>query len=112
MFARSGTLCVLLLAACGCASIAPPPILHPGTAQSQRWRAEQFDPYPLPDLGPETEARPRGFLLPAPPNERVQNADTYLERYRQPPPPGIYRPPRAIPAQPIPFIAPPSPQSP
>ena len=80
----------------GCATVAPPRLLHPGTAQTQQRRAEEFDPYPLPELGPPTEARPRGFLLPAPDTERVQNADTYVDRFRQPPPPGLYRPPRSL----------------
>lgn len=87
----------------GCATIEPPPILHPGTAQMQRDRAENFDPYPLPELGPPTEARPRGFLLPQPDTERVQNAESYFERFRQSPPPGIYRPPRGTPASAVPM---------
>jgi hypothetical protein len=91
----------------GCASVAPPRLLHPGTAQSQQRRAEEFDPYPLPELGPPTEARPRGFLLPAPDTERIQNADTYVDRFRQPPPPGVYRFPRALPAQGVPIAQPP-----
>ncbi len=76
--------------------MAPPRLLHPGTAQSQQQRAEQFDPYPLPELGPPTEARPRGFLLPQPDAERMQNAETYVERYKSAPPPGVYRPPRSV----------------
>jgi hypothetical protein len=107
---------VLLLAvsvvAVGCAGIEPPRLRHPGTAQSQQRRAEQFDPYPLPDLGPETEARPRGFLLPAPQNERVQNAETFTDRYGQPPPPGLYRPQRPLPRQAVPFDPGPLPQAP
>jgi hypothetical protein len=69
----------------------------------QRDRAENFDPYPLPELGPQTDARPRGFLLPQPDTERVQNADSYFERFRQAPPPGIYRPPRGMPGSAVPM---------
>jgi hypothetical protein len=101
-----------MAALCGCSSVAPPRLLHPGTAQSQQQRAEQFDPYPLPELGPPTEARPRGFLLPQPDNERVQNDETFRERYNQPPPPGVYRPPRPLPRQSVPFIPAPPQQAP
>jgi len=103
-------LALMLLA--GCASLARPRLLHPGTAQTQQRRAEEFDPFPLPELGPPTEARPRGFLLPAPDTERVQNADTFQDRYRQAPPPGLYRPPRPLPRQGVPFLPAPSPQAP
>ncbi|MEX0678159.1 MAG: hypothetical protein WD063_13840 [Pirellulales bacterium] len=96
------TLAVVLPA--GCASTAQPRLLHPGTAQTQQRRAEEFDPYPLPELGPPTEARPRGFLLPASDTERVQNADTFVDRYRQPPPPGLYRPPRPFARQSVPLV--------
>jgi hypothetical protein len=95
----------------GC-NVAPPRLLHPGTAQHQRERAEQFDPYPLPELGPPTEARPRGFLLPQPDNERVQNLETFQDRYHQSPPPGIYRPPRSVPRNAVPIMTSPLPQSP
>lgn len=97
--------------ACGC-NVTPPRLLHPGTAQTQRNRAEQFDPYPLPELGPPTEARPRDFLFPQPDNERVQNAESFQERYGSAPPPGIYRPPRSVPRNAIPFMPTPLPQSP
>ena len=91
--------------------MAPPRLLHPGTAQSQQQRAEQFDPYPLPELGPPTEARPRGFLLPQPDAERMQNAETYQERYGSSPPPGIYRPPRSVSRSAISFAPAPMPQT-
>jgi hypothetical protein len=112
MIWRRRLLGLCLVALCGCASVAPPRLLHPGTAQTQQQRAEQFDPYPLPELGPPTEARPRGFLLPQPENERVQNAETFMDRYRQPPPPGVYRPPRPLPRQAVPFVPAPFPQAP
>jgi hypothetical protein len=101
----------LVMLSVGC-NVAPPRLLHPGTAQYQRDRAEQFDPYPLPELGPPTEARPRGFLLPQPDNERVQNIETFQERYGQSPPPGIYRPPRSVPRNAIPVMGSPYNQAP
>jgi hypothetical protein len=91
----------------GC-NVAPPRLLHPGTAQYQQERAEQFDPYPLPELGPPTEARPRGFLLPQPDNERVQNLESFQDRYGQSPPPGIYRPPRSVPRNAVPIMTAPA----
>jgi hypothetical protein len=99
-----------LLVAAGCSSVEPPRLLHPGTAATQRTRAEQFDPYPLPELGPPTEARPRGFLLPQPDAERMQNAESYYDRFRQSPPPGIYRAPRSVPTSAIPIMTMPQPQ--
>lgn len=96
----------------GCASTAQPRLLHPGTAQTQQHRAEEFDPYPLPELGPPTEARPRGFLLPASDTERVQNAEAFRDRYQQPAPPGLYRPTRSPPRQPIGVAPAPLSQSP
>ena len=101
---RLGLLTLTVMLVAGCAGVAQPRLLHPGTAQSQQRRAEEFDPYPLPELGPPTEARPRGFLLPASDTERVQNAEAFRERYRQPPPPGLYRPRRPLPRQSVPFI--------
>jgi hypothetical protein len=99
------------LSLCGCASVTPPRLLHPGSAQTQRLRAEEFDPYPLPELGPPTEARPRGFLLPAPDAERMANAETFAERFHTPPPPGVYRTDRSMPAA-VPFVPPPAVQTP
>jgi hypothetical protein len=78
----------------------------------QAARAEKFDPFPLPELGPPTEARPRGFLWPEADTERIQNAETFAERYGTAPPPGIYRPPRSSPQPGVPFIPAPLPQGP
>jgi hypothetical protein len=80
---------------CGCADIAFPRLLHPGSEQYQQSRAEVFDPYPLPDVGPTiVGGRPLQYITPAPWNERVQNSLSYEERYHQAPPPGLYRPQR------------------
>ena len=105
MIRRVAWLLLALAPLSGCSStIARPRLLHPGTAQSQQRRAEEFDPYPLPELGPPTEARPRGFLLPASDAERMQNAETFVDRYHQPPPPGLYRPSRAQSPLTVPFV--------
>ena len=61
----------------------------------QQKEAEKYDPYPLPDVGPDMAARPLAFIRPASETERAQDATTFEERYGQPPPPGIYRPPRS-----------------
>ncbi len=80
---------------CGCADVAVPHLLHPGSEQYQQSRAEVFDPYPLPDVGPDiVGGRPLQYIKPAPWNERVQNTLSYEERYHQAPPPGLYRPQR------------------
>ncbi len=51
----------LILAATGCGNQNPhfgtPDILHPGSLAYQRWRAEVFDPYPVPYLGTPVEGR-------------------------------------------------------
>ncbi len=114
MLWRFVALLLLPLAAAlsSCASVAQPRLAHPGSAKVQQQRAEQYDPFPLPELGPPTEARPRGFLLPQPENERMQNAETFYERYHQPAPPGLYRPPRPLPRQAVPFVPAPLPQAP
>lgn len=102
---RRGALFVLALALLvGCTNVARPRLLHPGTADTQQRRAEAFDPFPLPELGPPTEARPRGFLLPEPDTERMQNAGSYQERFGTAPPPGVYRAPRQSSRQALPFV--------
>ncbi|MGD9721589.1 MAG: hypothetical protein AB7O59_06125 [Pirellulales bacterium] len=87
---------LVVLALSGCADIAVPRILHPGSEEYQQVRAEQFDPYPLPDVGPEiVGGRPLQYIKPAPWAERVQSDLTYEERFHQPAPPGLYKPSRA-----------------
>ena len=45
----------------------------PGTAEKQQQRAQHWDPYPEPDIGPDvSEVRPRDFQLPVPEAERVR----------------------------------------
>jgi hypothetical protein len=84
------------LLVCGCANIAAPRILHPGSEEYQQARAERFDPYPLPDVGPEiVGGRPLQYIKPAPWAERVQDDLTFEERFKQPAPPGLYKPPRS-----------------
>ncbi len=62
---------LLLLPAAGCGNQNPyfgtPDILHPGSLAYQRWRAETFDPYPVPYLGqPVENGRPPQFHTPVP----------------------------------------------
>ena len=76
----------------GCADMQPF-WLRPGPAELQRIRAEYIDPYPEPDIGPAVVgSRPREYQLPAPENERVQNEQSFSQRYQQPPPAGLFKP--------------------
>lgn len=62
--------CLLLLALTSACSptIYKPTLLHPGPAPFQRNNAQQFDPYPPNDLGPEiVGGRPKDYQKP--PNE-------------------------------------------
>lgn len=77
---RRLTLKMILLAAAGCGRIAPPYIFHPGTEAYQQARAQRFDPYADPQIGPDNinidGIRPRGFVQPASEVKRTQiNAD-------------------------------------
>ena len=55
---------LLLLGACS-PTIHKPRLLSPGPAWYQRGNAEQYDPYPLNDLGPPiVGGRPREFQKP------------------------------------------------
>jgi len=60
--------CALLLPLGACSpTIRRPQWLHPGPEWYQRRNAEEFDPYPMNDLGPAiVGGRPRGFQKPAP----------------------------------------------
>lgn len=80
-------ICVLLL--CGCSpTLHKPQLLHPGPAWYQRRIAEEFDPYPLNDLGPEiVGGRPREFQKP----------DNEVTRARQQLPLGPWRAPSPSP---------------
>jgi hypothetical protein len=56
-----------------CNSIAPPDWSRPGPAFAQQNRAEQFDPFPSPDIGPDApETRPPNFTQPLPEPVRAQ----------------------------------------
>jgi hypothetical protein len=49
-----------------------PQLLSPGSAPKQRYNATQFDPYPLPDMGPEiVGGRPPDYIVPVPEVERA-----------------------------------------
>lgn len=70
---RRGTIKLLILAmGLGSLAACSPTIRYPrwqspGTAPLQRYNAEQFDPYPLPDVGPAiVGGRPREYSVPVP----------------------------------------------
>ena len=91
---------VALLAAAltGCSpTIKQPRLLSPGPAPVQRYNATQYDPYPLPDLGPEiVGGRPPDYAVPVPEVERAnQFRDQQLTR-GQP----VFVPQPAIPVMP------------
>ena len=51
----------------GCASVSRPSWLNPGPAPVQQSRAQQFDPYPENEPGPQiVGARPREYEKPVP----------------------------------------------
>jgi len=88
----AGRLCavfVALLLACiasGCADMLPN-WCHPGGAPYQRKEAQRFDPYPIPDAGPDVlGGRPEGYDKPRDEVRQVQNPRSFAERYGQPPP--------------------------
>jgi hypothetical protein len=80
---------VALLLGCamsGCADMLPN-WCHPGGAPYQRKEAQRFDPYPIPDAGPDVlGGRPEGFDKPRDEVRQVQNPRSFAERYGQPPP--------------------------
>lgn len=106
MTRRYALLSLALVGATGCAGLQGPGYIHPGTAQYQQNQAQRFDPFPATDVGPDMAARPLAFIRPAPENERVQNVDSYMKRYHQPPPVEQYRPPRTTVAPPPPGVFP------
>jgi hypothetical protein len=54
-------------------TIRKPTLLHPGPASVQRYNAVQFDPYPLPDMGPEiVGGRPIDYITPVPQEDRAR----------------------------------------
>ncbi len=105
---------LVLVALWGCAGTEVSRIFHAGPADYQRAQAERFDPYPLPDIGPEVGGgRPLDFIRPMPENERVQNVQSFEDRFGQAPPPGTYRPIRGSGArQIVPFVPAPLPPPP
>ena len=73
----------LLFAATSLTLVACSPTVHkphldsPGSAPYQRKLAENFDPYPLPDMGPEmVGARPREFDKP---RNEVERSRQFLD---------------------------------
>ena len=78
-----GILLALLAPGLGCSpSVRMPRFGNPGHAAYQQHNAENYDPYPTPDLGPEVEgARPMSFTTPRP---EVERARQYTNQRRQP----------------------------
>lgn len=71
-FARPCLGVLLLLSAAGCQSVAPP-TWFAGTAQQQRARAQQFDPYPESDTGPAVDGgRPLEYQRALPETSRAR----------------------------------------
>ncbi len=57
--------------ALGCADIAGPQWFAPGSSQEQQRRAQWFDPYPAPNVGPsDSTTRPLGYQSPPPEADR------------------------------------------
>jgi len=75
---RLGAVLALLLPLSACSSaVRKPTLLHPGPAYFQRNNAQQFDPYPLNDLGPEiVGGRPREFQKPPSEVDRARQGQT------------------------------------
>ena len=64
---------VMLIALCGCSSVATPPWYHPGSEEVQRRRALQYDPYPEAEIGPSADGlRPRDYDKPPPEPSRAR----------------------------------------
>jgi hypothetical protein len=62
---------LLVTGIAGCASVAPPNLLHPGPAVVQQGRAQQFDPYPQAENGGNIAGtRPPDFQQPIPEVDR------------------------------------------
>ncbi len=80
-------ICVLLpLGACS-PTVRRPQLLHPGPAWYQRANAEQYDPYPLNDVGPEiVGGRPIDFQKPPDEVTRARQQQP-LGPWRAPPSP-------------------------
>lgn len=58
---------IALLSLAGCQDVAGPQWLNPGTAPEQQRRAQWFDPYPSPTMGPlDNTVRPPMYQKPPP----------------------------------------------
>ena len=64
---------LLVVSSVGCGGMGRPRLQGPGPASYQRSLAEQFDPYPENESGPQiVGARPRDFQKPIPETPRIQ----------------------------------------
>ena len=104
---RSGLLVVLLLSLSACSSaVRKPRLLHPGPTGYQRYNAEQFDPYPINDLGPEiVGGRPREFQKP---RDEIARSRQFLPfgPWQAPPPAPAVVPGAVVAPPPVPVIGP------
>jgi hypothetical protein len=59
-------LLVLILLCCGCATpwTTRLPTLAFGSPRAEKRAYERHDPFPVEELGPDTQTRPRGFIEP------------------------------------------------
>lgn len=113
MIRRYALLSIALACSWGCAGTGFSPICHPGSASYQQAQAERFDPYPLPDVAPDVVGgRPLAYMQPASEAQRAQDSVSFIDRFGQPPPPGMYKQPRGTGVQQIPYIPPPPPLPP
>jgi len=73
-----------IAAAAGCRGVARPDWLHPGTAERQQIRAQQFDPYPESGSGPAmVGTRPMDYRNPPPEVQRAR-PDQLRQRWPRP----------------------------
>lgn len=58
---------VVAIVSTGCRSTGKPQFFGPGSSPYQQHQAQQFDPYPEPNVGPAVDGgRPEGYANPAP----------------------------------------------
>ena len=75
-------LVVVMLSGCCSRYTAPPSICNPGSEQYQQRRAEKFDPYPDPNIGPPVAGgRPGEYQDPPPEVLRMQPRVPYAPGY-------------------------------
>ena len=82
---RIAAICLVAATASGCADLMPNWWVPPGTADYQARKAQFYDPYPLPDYGPDVVGgRPREAIRPRSENAQVQTDRSFYDRFRAP----------------------------